>query len=50
MHYNFDLIFFDMMHNSIYETPSPTPSQNIETITLPPSETSSLEPTESNYT
>ena len=42
------LIFFDMMHNSIYETPSPTPSQNIETITLPPSETSSLEPTESN--
>ncbi len=42
------LIFFDMMHNSIYETPSPTPSQNIETITLPPSETNSLEPTESN--
>lgn len=42
------LIFFDMMHNSIYETPSPTPSQNIETITLPPSETSSLEPKESN--
>lgn len=42
------LIFFDIMHNSIYETPSPTQSQLIETITLPPTETNSSEPVESD--
>lgn len=30
------IIFFDMTYNAIYEEPSPTPSEIIETITLPP--------------
>ncbi|MFA5340506.1 MAG: LCP family protein [Clostridia bacterium] len=42
------LIFFDIMHNSIYETSSPTQSQVIETITLPPTATNSSEPIESD--
>ncbi len=42
------LIFFDIMHNSIYETPIPTQSQLIETITLAPTATNSSEPAESD--
>ncbi|MFA7674298.1 MAG: LCP family protein [Clostridia bacterium] len=30
------IIFFDMLYNKIYEESSPTPSQIIDTITLPP--------------
>lgn len=44
------IIFVDSMHTSIYETPSPTPSQVVETITLPPSETPSTEPVETQVT
>lgn len=40
------LIFYDIMHNSIYETPDATSSQNIEIITLPPLETESEQPTQ----
>jgi LCP family protein required for cell wall assembly len=44
------IIFFNSMHTSIYETPSPTPSKVAETITLPPSETTSTEPVETQVT
>lgn len=41
------IIVFNTIHTSIYENPSATASQQIETITLPPTATNSNEPIES---